>query len=59
MEMNVSLSANIGVFASTPAVIMSRLMRPNKCLDMLFTGQPLTAQEALKHGRILNFSLTD
>uniref|UniRef100_A0A1B0B4F0 Enoyl-CoA hydratase domain-containing protein 3, mitochondrial n=1 Tax=Glossina palpalis gambiensis TaxID=67801 RepID=A0A1B0B4F0_9MUSC len=43
-------SANIGVFASTPAVIMSRLMPHNKCLDMLLTGHPITAQDALKYG---------
>uniref|UniRef100_A0A1A9WWT3 Enoyl-CoA hydratase domain-containing protein 3, mitochondrial n=1 Tax=Glossina brevipalpis TaxID=37001 RepID=A0A1A9WWT3_9MUSC len=46
----VTPSANIGVFASTPAVAMSRLIPHNKCLDMLLTGHPITAQDALKYG---------
>lgn len=43
-------SANFGVFASTPAVAMSRIMSHSKCLDMLMTGHPITAEEACKQG---------
>ncbi|KNC24204.1 hypothetical protein FF38_02179 [Lucilia cuprina] len=43
-------SANFGVFASTPAVAMSRIMPHSKCLDMLMTGHPITAEDAYKIG---------
>ncbi|KAM7342127.1 enoyl-CoA hydratase domain-containing protein 3, mitochondrial-like [Cochliomyia hominivorax] len=43
-------SANIGVFASNPAIIMSRIMPHTKCLDMLMTGHPITAEDAYKFG---------
>ncbi|XP_065367244.1 enoyl-CoA hydratase domain-containing protein 3, mitochondrial-like [Calliphora vicina] len=43
-------SANFGVFASTPAVAMSRIMSHSKCLDMLMTGHPITAEDAYKQG---------
>ncbi|KAM7342126.1 enoyl-CoA hydratase domain-containing protein 3, mitochondrial-like isoform 2-T2 [Cochliomyia hominivorax] len=43
-------SANFGVFASTPAVAMSRIMPHTKCLDMLMTGHPVTAEDAYKLG---------
>ncbi|OUM94768.1 MAG: enoyl-CoA hydratase [Firmicutes bacterium ZCTH02-B6] len=40
----------IGLFCSTPMVALSRAVGRKKALDMLLTGDPITAQEALIHG---------
>ncbi|HEY8497527.1 MAG TPA: enoyl-CoA hydratase [Limnochordales bacterium] len=40
----------IGLFCSTPMVALSRAVGRKKALDMLLTGDPITAQEALVHG---------
>ncbi|XP_020855342.1 enoyl-CoA hydratase domain-containing protein 3, mitochondrial [Phascolarctos cinereus] len=41
---------NIGLFCSTPAVALGRSVPKKVALEMLFTGEPITAQEALRHG---------
>ncbi|XP_061387422.1 enoyl-CoA hydratase domain-containing protein 3, mitochondrial-like [Musca vetustissima] len=45
-------SANFGVFASTPAVAMTRVMSHSKCLDMLMTGHPISAKDAYIQGMV-------
>ncbi|XP_073845941.1 enoyl-CoA hydratase domain-containing protein 3, mitochondrial-like isoform X1 [Musca autumnalis] len=45
-------SANFGVFASTPAVAMTRVMSHSKSLDMLMTGHPITARDAYIQGMV-------
>ncbi|XP_074606151.1 enoyl-CoA hydratase domain-containing protein 3, mitochondrial-like isoform X2 [Acropora palmata] len=41
---------NIGLFCSTPGVALARAVPRKIALEMLFTGNPITAEEALKHG---------
>ncbi|XP_023112099.1 enoyl-CoA hydratase domain-containing protein 3, mitochondrial isoform X1 [Felis catus] len=41
---------NIGLFCSTPAVALGRTVPRKVALEMLFTGEPISAQEALLHG---------
>ncbi|XP_007504012.1 enoyl-CoA hydratase domain-containing protein 3, mitochondrial isoform X1 [Monodelphis domestica] len=41
---------NVGLFCSTPAVALGRAVPRKVALEMLFTGEPITAQEALLHG---------
>ncbi|RVE56495.1 hypothetical protein OJAV_G00222000 [Oryzias javanicus] len=43
---------NIGLFCSTPAVAIGRAVPRKVAMEMLFTGSPLSAQEALLHGLI-------
>ena len=43
---------NYGIFCSTPAVPISRIMHPKKALEMLLTGEFLSAQEAQQEGLI-------
>ncbi|XP_008835534.1 enoyl-CoA hydratase domain-containing protein 3, mitochondrial [Nannospalax galili] len=43
---------NIGLFCSTPAVALGRAVPRKVALEMLFTGEPISAQEALLHGLI-------
>ncbi|XP_006891906.1 PREDICTED: enoyl-CoA hydratase domain-containing protein 3, mitochondrial-like [Elephantulus edwardii] len=40
----------IGLFCSTPGVALGRTLPKKVALEMLFTGEPITAQEALSHG---------
>ncbi len=42
----------IGVFCSTPAVPLSRALPTKKALEMLFTGQPLSATDAERYGMV-------
>lgn len=42
----------IGLFCSTPMVALSRAIGRKKALEMLLTGEPLSAQEALQHGLV-------
>lgn len=42
----------IGVFCSTPAVPLCRALPTKKTLEMLFTGQPLSAVEAERYGMV-------
>uniref|UniRef100_A0A8C4JZY1 Enoyl-CoA hydratase domain-containing protein 3, mitochondrial n=1 Tax=Dromaius novaehollandiae TaxID=8790 RepID=A0A8C4JZY1_DRONO len=43
---------NIGLFCSTPGVALGRSLPRKVALEMLFTGEPLSAQEALMHGLV-------
>nr|XP_048316937.1 enoyl-CoA hydratase domain-containing protein 3, mitochondrial [Myodes glareolus] len=43
---------NIGLFCSTPAVALGRAVPRKVALEMLFTGEPISAQEAVRHGLI-------
>ncbi|CAM5083613.1 unnamed protein product [Natator depressus] len=41
---------NVGLFCSTPAVAMGRALSRKVALEMLFTGEPISAHSALLHG---------
>ncbi|KAK2171352.1 hypothetical protein NP493_1066g02004 [Ridgeia piscesae] len=43
---------NIGVFCHTPGIAVARSIPRKAALLMLFTGQPITAQDALVHGLV-------
>ncbi|MGH0121614.1 UNVERIFIED_CONTAM: hypothetical protein FKN15_006591 [Acipenser sinensis] len=43
---------NIGLFCSTPAVAIGRAVPRKVALEMLFTGAPISAQDALLHGLV-------
>lgn len=43
---------NVGLFCSSPAVALGRAVPRKVALEMLFTGEPISAQEALLHGLI-------
>jgi len=43
---------NYGIYCSTPAVPLSRAIHPKKALEMLLTGEFLSAQEAKEEGLI-------
>lgn len=43
---------NYGIFCSTPAVPLSRNIHPKKALELLITGEFLSAQEAKEEGLI-------
>ena len=42
----------IGLFCTTPGVAVARAVMPKKAMEMLLTGQPIPAQEALDFGLI-------
>ena len=42
----------IGLFCTTPGVAVARSIMPKKAMEMLLTGQPIPAQEALDFGLI-------
>lgn len=42
----------IGLFCTTPGVAVSRSVMPKKAMEMLLTGTPISAQEALEYGLI-------
>ena len=42
----------IGLFCSTPMVALSRAVGRKKALEMLLTGAPISAREALAHGLV-------
>lgn len=42
----------IGLFCSTPMVALSRAVGRKKALEMLLTGEPISAAEALRHGLV-------
>lgn len=44
--------AKLGLFCTTPAVFLSRNIGRKKALEMLFTGDMITAQEAMLHGLV-------
>ncbi|XP_074874058.1 enoyl-CoA hydratase domain-containing protein 3, mitochondrial [Carettochelys insculpta] len=41
---------NVGLFCSTPAVALGRALPRKVVLEMLFTGEPISAHDALLHG---------
>ncbi len=41
---------HIGLFCTTPGVAVSRAVMPKKAMEMLLTGDPISAQEALEFG---------
>ncbi|XP_046839215.1 enoyl-CoA hydratase domain-containing protein 3, mitochondrial-like isoform X2 [Xenia sp. Carnegie-2017] len=43
---------NIGLFCSTPAVAVSRAVPHKIAMEMLFTGQPIFAKDALQYGLV-------
>ncbi|XP_070247930.1 enoyl-CoA hydratase domain-containing protein 3, mitochondrial [Myotis yumanensis] len=43
---------NLGLFCSTPGVALGRAVPTKVALEMLFTGEPISAQEALLHGML-------
>ncbi|XP_014391956.1 PREDICTED: enoyl-CoA hydratase domain-containing protein 3, mitochondrial [Myotis brandtii] len=43
---------NLGLFCSTPGVALGRAVPRKVALEMLFTGEPISAQEALLHGML-------
>lgn len=44
--------ANVGIFCSTPGIALARVLPKMKTSYMLFTGLPISAQEALKIGLV-------
>ncbi|XP_077990011.1 enoyl-CoA hydratase domain-containing protein 3, mitochondrial-like [Glandiceps talaboti] len=40
----------VGLFCSTPGVALGRAVPQKVAMEMLFTGEPISAQAALKHG---------
>ncbi|XP_038051685.1 enoyl-CoA hydratase domain-containing protein 3, mitochondrial-like isoform X2 [Patiria miniata] len=43
---------NIGLFCSTPGVALGRAVPRKLAMEMLFTGEPISADVALKHGLV-------
>src|SRR5262249_54725383 len=42
----------IGLFCTTPGVALVRAIQPRKALEMLLTGQPISAREAERFGLV-------
>ena len=42
----------IGLFCTTPGVALARAVPPKKAMEMLLTGTPISAREALQHGLV-------
>ena len=49
----------IGLFCTTPGVAVARSVMPKKAMDMLLTGRPISAQEALEFGLISRIAPAD
>ena len=49
----------IGLFCTTPGVAVARSVMPKKALEMLLTGRPISAQEALDFGLISRIAPAD
>lgn len=47
---------DIGLFCSTPAVALSRSVAPKQAMEMLLTGVPIGAEEALRIGLVNRIS---
>ena len=41
-----------GLFCTTPGVALVRAVQPKKAMEMLLTGMPISAQDALMHGLV-------
>lgn len=50
---------NIGLFCSTPAVALTRAISPKLAMEMLLTGEPITASAALDAGLISRVTTAD
>jgi enoyl-CoA hydratase/carnithine racemase len=42
----------IGLFCTTPGVALARAVLPKRAMEMLLTGTPITAKEALEYGLV-------
>ena len=42
----------IGLFCTTPGVAVSRAVQTKKAMEMLLTGKPISARDALEHGLV-------
>ena len=49
----------IGLFCTTPGVAVARSVMPKKAMEMLLTGQPISAREALDFGLISRIAPSD
>ena len=49
----------IGLFCTTPGVAVARSVMPKKAMEMLLTGRPISAQEALDFGLISRIATAD
>ncbi len=49
----------IGLFCTTPGVAVARSVMPKKAMEMLLTGQPISAREALDFGLISRIAPAD
>ena len=49
----------IGLFCTTPGVAVARSVMPKKAMEMLLTGKPISAQEALEFGLISRVAPAD
>ena len=49
----------IGLFCTTPGVAVARSVMPKKAMEMLLTGRPISAQEALDFGLISRIVAAD
>ncbi|XP_012680867.2 enoyl-CoA hydratase domain-containing protein 3, mitochondrial [Clupea harengus] len=43
---------NVGLFCSTPGVAIGRAVPRKVAMEMLFTGRPISAEDALRHGLV-------
>lgn len=50
---------NFGLFCSTPAIPLVRSVPAKVAADMLFTGEPISAERALTHGLITRLADSD
>ena len=49
----------IGLFCTTPGVAVARSVMPKKAMEMLLTGKPISAQEAMAFGLISRIAPAD
>ncbi len=49
----------IGLFCTTPGVAVARSVMPKKAMEMLLTGKPISAQEAIAFGLISRIAPAD
>ncbi|KAL4703537.1 hypothetical protein ACJJTC_010157 [Scirpophaga incertulas] len=51
--------ANFGIFCSTPGIAVGRCVPKSQAAYMLFTGEPITAQEAYNYGLVTKVVAAD